>query len=433
MSRHHLLAILAGMLLLHAPPAAAVSGAGGIVMQFDTSVRTTGMGGAGTAVFWGDDPSGWANPALLGYHRGIRFSHLRSQLAPGLADDIFLYSDRLTLGYQGIGLSLGGQPFDALGGEYLDMGLQEGIDEQGNPVGTFQTYMNVRSVGMGASLATVWDRLLGLAGPGGRPLGQFADLALGLTFKDFEDFLAPDNLLQDNRGGRGEASTMDWGYLARLSLYDSVDQPGIWPALDRFLDPLSGGLRIAGARGRAVHNFDDEWIVHVDIDQGDPAPKAYRRAWSVHVASGLPAWLREPLQESDLGWLAGALTPLISWGQCWEDVTAGILWDSVLGQYVFAEDERDREERSGWELTIANVWSIRRGRVDYATGDVHGDTEGQGFGLRIGPLASFRYDEAKVPQAVGLPRVKRHGYTVQVDALALWAFLRGRSLNEVGR
>jgi hypothetical protein len=38
----------------------------------DPSVRATGMGRAGVAVFWGVDPNYWSNPALGGYLQGIR-------------------------------------------------------------------------------------------------------------------------------------------------------------------------------------------------------------------------------------------------------------------------------------------------------------------------------------------------------------------------
>ena len=43
-------------------------------LDIDASIRSAGMGGACNAVFWGADPNDWANPALLGYHSGLRYS-----------------------------------------------------------------------------------------------------------------------------------------------------------------------------------------------------------------------------------------------------------------------------------------------------------------------------------------------------------------------
>jgi hypothetical protein len=66
-----IVACVAGAFLVGIAGAAlAGSGAGAILLTFDTSARSAGMGGATTAVNWTNDPNAWANPALLGYHQG---------------------------------------------------------------------------------------------------------------------------------------------------------------------------------------------------------------------------------------------------------------------------------------------------------------------------------------------------------------------------
>jgi hypothetical protein len=57
-------------------------------------------------------------------------------------------------------------------------------------------------------------------------------------------------------------------------------------------------------------------------------------------------------------------------------------------------------------------------KADY--GDIDGATSGWGLGFRLADIAGFRYDRAEVPQAAGLPNVKRTGYTVFVDGVAIW-------------
>jgi hypothetical protein len=51
-------------------------------MDIDISARSAALGGASTALPWGD-LNHWANPALLGYVDGIRYAHQRTQLVPG--------------------------------------------------------------------------------------------------------------------------------------------------------------------------------------------------------------------------------------------------------------------------------------------------------------------------------------------------------------
>src|SRR5262245_53236507 len=69
----------------------------------DPSVRAAGMGGIGGAVFWGDHPNAWANPALAAYQRGIGFEYGRTKLVPDLADDVYFTTRQASLGVAGVG------------------------------------------------------------------------------------------------------------------------------------------------------------------------------------------------------------------------------------------------------------------------------------------------------------------------------------------
>src|SRR5437016_1649618 len=70
-------AALALLAALGAHPAAAQTAS--TVLDLDPSIRAAGAGGASNAVFWGGDPDIWANPALLGYARGLRYDQGRTQ------------------------------------------------------------------------------------------------------------------------------------------------------------------------------------------------------------------------------------------------------------------------------------------------------------------------------------------------------------------
>jgi hypothetical protein len=422
-----IVACVAGAFLLGiAGTALAGSGAGAIVLEFDTSARSAGMGGATTAVNWTDDPNVWANPALLGYHQGLRYQQFHSQLAVGLADDIFMESDRVTLGAYGVGFLYAGKPFGHVGGDYLDMGMQQGTDENGNVTEPFHSYMKADSWGIGVSLAQLCDAIAGLNGPtppgvareGDQGLARYGDIALGWTHKSFEDELADQAEMQDSQGGgSGRATMSDWGLLLSATPYNSIDNAGQWPELDAVLSPL-GGLRLDLSYGWSDLNYNNARIVHVEADQSDPAPRAHRSGFAIRGALGVPEAVRVAMDDAGLGLVAESLSPLVSYSMSWDRSTPWYRWEQT--GYVSGANPEQREYLRGSELVLANILYLRRGHVKADYGDIDGATSGWGLGFRLADIAGFRYDRAEVPQAAGLPNVKRTGYTVFVDGVAIW-------------
>ncbi len=115
------------------------------------SARTEALGGHSTAVFWGPFPDMWSNPALLGYHRGLRYEWTSTQLAADFTDDVFFRSNRLTLGGWGAAVSLSGVPFPGAGGMLLDFGENTITDIEGNVLATYNPYEEVNSWGIGVN------------------------------------------------------------------------------------------------------------------------------------------------------------------------------------------------------------------------------------------------------------------------------------------
>ena len=66
---------LAVLLLSLARPSAGLAQGTARSMDIDLSIRSAGMAGASNAVFWGGSLNHWANPAVLGYTRGIRYEY----------------------------------------------------------------------------------------------------------------------------------------------------------------------------------------------------------------------------------------------------------------------------------------------------------------------------------------------------------------------
>jgi hypothetical protein len=410
--------VLAAMILASAT-AALGQGAGAIVTQFNTDARTEGMGRTGTAVWWDDTPSAWANPGLLGYQRGLGYRDFHSKLAVGLADDIFIDANELTLGFAGVGLVYGHDPFET----YLDLGEQVATDENGNVVDSFESWERLRHWGLGLSLGRLLEAVVA-PDAAVRRLTRRLDVAGGIVWKDFEDRLVDDGVLQDGHGGSASASTRDHGLLVRARLYDSLSGPDWLPALDRALEPVISGWTLDVAYGRSWINWTEDRIVHIDASQADPFQRENRSAWSLRWAAGLPGGF----VESGPGWLVDTLSPLVSFGYAWRDSWPGYRWDPDAGDYVFEDDDdpRVREEGDGWELTVLGIYSLRGGHVRAPYGDVDGDTEGWGLGLNLAGAIKLRYDEATRPQARGLPSVDLRTWTVVVDGFKLAALARHR-------
>jgi hypothetical protein len=340
-------------------------------MDIDGSAISSAMGGASAAVFWSAEPNYWANPALLGYYRGVRYQYARSQLVPGLATDVILTSDRVTLGAYGVGLEVGRTKLD-----------------YGDPD---DSYEKVGAIAVGASLAG----LLGAALPGSpaAALGEHLDLAVGFARKDVEMMIGP------GREAEASGNPYDVGVLLRGGLDLGALGDAVAP------------VRLEAGLGAAVLNFNDVEFTFLNEDESSPPSRLRRLGGSVRLAVGLPAaWSGPGLPARTAAFLRG-LDPLVSVGLAYDD------------EHVQAGDESDfgyDATHFGAELALLNMLSVRVGHVTDREGGIEDATWGVGFNLPIAGVAGARYDYAEYPQSSSLPDVKRHTASFFVDPIALW-------------
>ena len=381
------------------PPTAIAQGTGRS-MDFDLSIRSVGMGGASNGVFWGDLDH-WGNPALLGYARGIRYLHTRTQLVPGLAADVVLKSDAVQLGWGGLGVVFSGKPFER-GGLLLDYGRSESTDPFGNPTGTFGSFERVRSWGAGVSLMRAIESLADRAGAKRLDWSRYADVSAGMNWKHVEIELAPAAAL-----GKGSTTARDWGLHGRVTPIDWLEAPHVPP------------VRIDIAYGVSVLSYNDDAIVtFVSEDQASPVTRHHRRGGVIRLSAGrmpkLPGIANHPFADNFLR----GLTPLISFARAIDKAKLG------GGPVIFAETHGD-----GYEITLANVLFYCRGHYEDLLGQIDGDTWGWGAGLPIGTLAGFRYDDAHWPQArdSGLPMVDRQQWSFWLDPLEVMRLRSSRN------
>lgn len=395
-------ATLTALLFVLAAPhfCLAGSGAGAINMTFNTSARFEAMGSAGVGAPWGTDTNHWANPALLAYRPGIHYLGFEAELAKGLADDIELTNQELTFGAYGATLLLATGPIK---GNYLDMGTQSGTDENGMDTGSFDSYMESKSWGIGVDLVSMLDLILKKEDGG---LGRYLSVAVGFNKHEFKDHLATDQILQDQGGGEGSGESTDRGYVIR----------GTTPVLDMGYVGLMAGF----ARGSSLLSDADEFIDHIGADQSDPFPRAYLEGWSFHAAlvggQALDDWATTDAKRV----LVNAIDPLLSYTYTEQTNVPGYVWTGT--DYVYGRDTSGQQEESGGgrEIGILNTIYFRSGYVEAVYGNINGRTSGWGINLQAGLMGGFRYDYATVPQATGLPEVNRESWSFWIDPMEIF-------------
>jgi len=383
-------------------------------LLIDPSIRASAMGHSSNAVFWGSGANYWSNPALLAYRRGVEYEWGRTQLVPDLADDVFFTTKRLTLGYWGVGFLVAGRPISKVGGLRLDYGLSIATDVDGNYLGSFTSYEDIQSFATGVNLLEFAEHALKWGGMEIPTLTRFGDIAIGWSEKRTHVSLAPAEFTVDRIAGEGDVTTHDSGVLVRLTPYDGIDHPGLVPALDQVL-----GTRLDASYGGSTQNYNNATISYVDPDQADPVARIQIKGWAAHAAFDLPRWRKETIRAHRLGWLIDVVSPLISVGKAGSKQVP-MVPDAATGGLRSGT----RIENSGWEITVANIYSFRGGKVDDPAGTVQGRSSGWGIALHLKDIAGLSYDKATVPQSIYLGDVQRKALTFYFNPLRAWDLIR---------
>jgi len=409
---------VAAFLLLVAPNLASAQdpylASGAQSLLLDASVRASGMGRASNAVFWGDCPNYWSNPALLACEEGIKYEWGRTQLVPELADDVFFTTKRLTAGWWGVGLLVAGRPLKSMGGTRLDYGISIATDVDGNELARFTSFEETRSLGAAVSVLELAGHALTAAGVRSPPLTRYGEVSLGWTEKKTHVFLAATGITPTGYQVSGDVTTHDSGILVRATPYNAIDYPGRLPSVER---TVRG--RVDLSYGGSTQGFDDSRIVYTP-GGSDPVARVQRKGWAVHVAFSFPKRAEDALRARRLGWLPSWVTPLLVWGKAWDREVPMVL-DPASGHL-----RGERAEKSGWEMTIANIYSIRRGRIEDPAAFTEGRTSGYSLGLHLKNVAGICYDRATIPQAGFLAPAHRKALTLYVNPVTLMAKARGR-------
>ena len=333
------------------------------LLRIDPSARARAMGGASGALFWGD-LDGWANPALLGLARGIRYEHERTDLF----SDIRYDARRVVLGWGGVGVALAGRPLAGTGGLRYHGDFEVSL---GGPPVVFQFDDQVKSWAVGVSAAQMVATIAEMHGGQAPGFTRLGDVALGFSHKAYTSTLGSFSQT---------ASAMDWGLLVRtgagFTAYESQ-------------------FRVDVAYGYSVQNAND-----AEVGGAGNAWRPHRHATSARLTIDPPA-----MSERRAAW---GLHPLIALGGTWDNVS------------VTADGSRvSKQTGLGAEIGLANVAFVRFGEGPGSSAT----TWGYGLALPIGNLARIRYDHAEISTGV-IEDTPTDGWSVWVDVMGVVATWR---------
>jgi hypothetical protein len=389
--RSHVGVMGLSLALLASVPARAQE-VGTTVILFEPSIEAAGMGGGGVAYFWRDEPNSWSNPALLGTQPGLRYSHGSTQILEEFADDVYLKSNRFSLGYGGIGVLFAGKPIEGLGEDMkLDYGESEATDIDGNVIATFSAYEEARSIGVGVSILDLLGTVLGPES-GIHDVRRRLGISVGHTWKDivFEtDPELPGIISQ------GKAEQKDRGAAIRVTPLDEIGD-----ALDEPSERLRWKIDLAA--GFAQLNYDDDGDFSFD-DTSIPSEDVFelqRAGGAARFTLAFPSTLQ--------GSINNFITPTVRLGLSYE--RSDYYGD---GGEAFEFDN----ERVGAELALADALYLRWGHVQEGIFAVDHSTWGAGLAVRYKGIAGVRFDYAHYPFSQFLENefVERFGITVLLD------------------
>jgi hypothetical protein len=363
------------------------------IQFFDPSIEAAGMGGASIAAFWEENPNDHANPALMGFQSGLRYSYGSTQLVPEFDDEVAYKSHRILAGAWGVGVAMSGKPIESIGRIGIEYGPSTITDIDGNEIGVFDAHERIRSFAVGLSVFDLISSIRVAKGGEPLPLSRRLSLALGHAWKSYETDLAPVELLPN---GHGEGNNNDAGILLRIAPFDQIGG-----TLRDANDRMRWKVDVAGAYTRTDY-LNDHGIVYADGSSDDLFE---------HRSIGASTQLTAALANDGIGDLWDFATPSIRLSVAWEKIDV----------YEEGNKQGDLGNRVGGEISVLDMLFLRYGHVDGDAFDGEGNTYGGGFQLKYRNMVGVKGDFASYPRAgfFSGTEFERWGHTFFVDPYRL--------------
>ncbi len=221
------------LVVMFAQQSFAVSEAAVLFLMISPGARAAGMGEAFVAVADDATATFW-NPAGLAYQYGKQISFMHVNWLSGLTDDLFYEFLTGVVSIEGVGTV-------GMNVVYLDLGEQQGMDEQGNETGTFSSNEFAITASYGA---TVSD-----------------NLAMGVNLRYIRSNLSNRGAGAEKGSGQASAFAFDVGLMYRFPVWN---ERIIW--------------------GMNISNMGPK-IAYIDAAQADPLPTNLKTGFAIKIVN----------------------------------------------------------------------------------------------------------------------------------------------------
>lgn len=375
-----------------------VSEFAGIFTIINPSARGRAFGNnSGAADIWDTSPLGaWSNPAKLGYHNGFSFGYSDDPWFAEIFHDMYHRSSYISYGWKGIGVLLPAPSAKNKWGTVMSYGEQTQLDEDGNIIGTFESYDADTKYGFGINLVEfasnfIYNDFL-------KSINSYGEFSFGYSYDDIYSALAPEGtgVSSYNTKGIGISKFSSYGYLLRLSPFNKRNVLGGFFTLD-----LVGSINNI--------NPDKKKISYINESQADYLP------WGTHSAFAAKLTINKDIV------INSELPPVLD-----------SIFSNLISIYYSYDDTQYGEETAsnpgewgrGAEITFFDVFSIRKGRYSDTAGEVVGDTSGYGINLNYNDIFQFQYNNAKFPGGELQNEQEKTDYLVRIDFLKAYELIK---------
>jgi hypothetical protein len=352
---------------------------------FETSIRSAAMGGAGAAVIWGE-PAAWSNPATLSHVNGLGWAtgHTEGPIYTSRRpEDVEFSSQRLFIGGGGVGFTLMGEPISGLGKARFDHAAIALPLGQSGP----RPYDQTEGWGVGVSPLRLVESVRKLGKMHPHSFTSFGDVTVGYQDKSSK--------ASNGTSTFDLAGTYDWGVAGKLAV------SRLWGEDTPFRMDLSG-------------SYSQINVLKSESNGTGVSTNQFDRIGAALHLSPAPPFARSSSPPSLPWWRPGDVPEL----------SIGLAYDHDRRHGEPFGGSESSVDHYGFEANVFRLISLRVGYLSDPEADTEGMTYGGGVALPVGPWGSVGYQLANVPNASGLDRLFRQGWTVWLDPSRIWGYAR---------
>lgn len=348
---------------------------------------------SGTANIWNTSPlSTWSNPAKLGYHNNFSFGYTHFSYFKNIFDDMHFRSSYISYGWNGLGILLPAPSAKRYLGTVMSYGKQEYTDNQGNILGSFDTYDASSKIALGINTLEFVNNFL--KSEQIKKMLIYGDVSFGFNVDFINSYLIiNENDNHEVKLTRTEAFSSGFGFISRFSPFNRTNRLFRYFKTDitlgiYFLNPVKTKIK-----------YDDD---------SSPLPYGTRSAFAGKFSIDLSII---PDLEIDI---LGDFTEDLFSVYYSQDRTQSIDTEEYYNPGTWGE---------GIEYTLLNIFSIRKGFYIDTASEMVGSVNGYGINIEYKDIFQFQFNKAEYNFNSILGKQEQSDYLFRINLVKCYSLL----------